>query len=147
MLKAYLPGQKQNWTSPKDIELKKAVNFGLAKLFLIQMRFNEIILLMEELPVSARTRFTQGQALCAKGEFLKARPLLLEAVELNNLLGDSILEMDCLRELGNIANRLVQYDEAVFYYQKCLDLSHELGDKRNESAVLNNWASVDWGPG
>ena len=128
----------------QDIELKKAVNFGLAKLFLIQMRFNEIILLMEELPVSARTRFTQGQALCAKGEFLKARPLLLEAVELNNLLGDSILEMDCLRELGNIANRLVQYDEAVFYYQKCLDLSHELGDKRNESAVLNNWASVDW---
>jgi predicted ATPase len=128
----------------QDIELKKAINFGLAKLFLIQMRFNEIVFLMEELPVSARTRFTQGQALCAKGEFLKARPLLMEAVEMNNSLGDSYLEMDCLRELGNIANRLVKYDEAVFYYQKCLDLSHELGDKRNESAILNNWASVDW---
>ena len=128
----------------QDINLKEAIYFGLAKLYLIQMRFNEILLLMEELPVSARTRFTQGQALVAKGEFLEARPVLMEAVEMNKKTGDAYLEMDSLRELGNTANRLNQYDEAVFYYQKCLDLSHELGDQRNESAILNNWASVDW---
>lgn len=127
-----------------DLNLKQAIHFALAKIYLIQMRFNEMVNLMKGLPVSAMTLFTEGQALSAQGEVQKAKPLLESALKLNAEVGDQTLEMDCLRELGNIANRLSEYDDASLHYQKCLEIARLLGDKRNESAVLNNWASVDW---
>ncbi|MBG0787970.1 MAG: tetratricopeptide repeat protein [Anaerolineaceae bacterium] len=128
----------------KDLEFKQAIYFALAKIYLIQMRFNEMGELMVDLPVSPMTRFTEGQALAAQGKSLEARPLLEEALEMNAELENKTLEMDCLRELGNIANRLVEHGTASSFYQRCLRIAHQLGDKRNESAVLNNWASVDW---
>ena len=130
-----------------DLELKRIINFALAKIYLVQMRFNEMVTLMKELPVSAMTLFTEGQALSAQGEAHKARPILETALEMNGDLGNQIVEMDCLRELGNIANRLNEYETAVMYYERCMKIAQQLGDKRNESAVLNNWASVDWDMG
>ncbi len=118
-----------------DLDFKQAIYFALAKLYLIQMRFDEMGKLMLDLPVSAMTRFTEGQAFAAQGKSLEARPLLEEALSMNVQLGNQILEMDCLRELGNIANRLAEYDKASSLYQKCLRIAHQLGDKRNESAV------------
>jgi tetratricopeptide (TPR) repeat protein len=85
-----------------------------------------------------------GQALNAQGESKAARPLLEQALELAQEMGDKHIEADCLRELGNVANRLVEYEEAVSLYERALSLSYELGDKRGESATLNNWASVEW---
>ncbi len=50
-----------------DLDFKQAIYFALAKLYLIQMRFDEMGKLMLDLPVSAMTRFTEGPSVCSAG--------------------------------------------------------------------------------
>ncbi len=95
-------------------------------------------------PNQAKAYLTWGQALDAQGECEAAQPVLERALSLAQDQGDKQIEADSLRELGNAANRLVEYDRAVSLYARSLAASRELGDKRGESATLNNWGSVEW---
>ena len=125
-------------------DLYSDLTFAFSKIYLLQMRFDEMIDLMKNLPETARSLFTIGQALNAKGECAPAREWLEKALTLSQSLDEPYLKMDCLRELGNSAYRLVDYPAAQDYYGQCLGMATELGDLRSQSAVLNNWASVNW---
>jgi DNA-binding SARP family transcriptional activator/predicted ATPase/Tfp pilus assembly protein PilF len=125
-------------------QILNELSFALSKIYLLQMRFDEMMVLMQALPETARSQFVIGQALNAKGECATAKQWLEKALLLNQNLDDPYLEMDCLRELGNSEYRLVDYPAAQKYYGRCLDLANRVGDLRNQSAVLNNWASVNW---
>ena len=120
------------------------LHYSLARIYLAQMRYSEMIGLVRNLPPSEKTLFAQGQALSAQGECEEARPFLEKALVLARSSSDVVLELDSLRELGNVANRLTEFETAVAYYSECLELAQKLGDLRNISAVQNNWASIDW---
>lgn len=129
-------------------ELKGGLSIELARIYSIQARYEEAIALVRDKnePPSIRLRalLTWGQAVSAQGESESARPILEKALELARQIGDIQIEADSLRELGNVANRLVEYEIAVSLYKQSLFLSRKLGDKRGESATLNNWASIEW---
>jgi DNA-binding SARP family transcriptional activator/predicted ATPase/Tfp pilus assembly protein PilF len=122
--------------------LKIALTLELARLYNAQTRHAEAIALARSVPESASSLLAEGQALSAQGEGEAARPVLEKALALAG--EDKRLRADCLRELGNVANRLAEYDLAVPLYQQTLALARELGDLRSESATLNNWAAVEW---
>ena len=124
--------------------LKTDIHLELARLYNAQARYDDAIALARSLPESARSLLAEGQAHSAQGECEAARPVLEKSLALARELGDKRVEADSLRELGNVANRLVEYDLAVPFYQQSLALTRELGDLRGESATLNNWASVEW---
>jgi predicted ATPase/DNA-binding SARP family transcriptional activator len=136
----------------KEIEsaqgLQDSLYIELARLYNLQTRYEEAVHLVQNISESSLARprvlLTWGQALSAQGECQPARPILEKALEWARQTGDRRVEADSLRELGNVANRLVEYDVAVPLYEQSLRLSRELGDKRGESATLNNWASVEW---
>ena len=132
-------------------ELQDSLRIELARLYNMQTRHEEAIELVkgisESSSVGPRALLTWGQALSAQGECQSARPVLEKALELARQTGDRHVEADSLRELGNVANRLAEYDVAVPLYEQSLRLSRELGDKRGESATLNNRASVEWDRG
>ena len=125
-------------------EMVVDLKYSLLRIYLAQMRFSEVLELVRDLPPSAKALFAEGQALSAQGKCEEARPILEKALVLARSSSDQILEMSCLRELGNVANRLVEYEAAITYYSQCLELAQELGDYRNISAVQNNWASIEW---
>lgn len=125
-------------------DLKAKISLELARLYNAQTRHEEAIALARSLPESARSLLTEGQALSAQGESEAARPVLERALTLAREAGDKRIEADCLRELGNVANRRCEYDLAVPLYQQTLTLARELDDLRGESATLNNWATVEW---
>jgi DNA-binding SARP family transcriptional activator/predicted ATPase len=133
---------------PSRTELINRISIELARINISQARHDEAIGLVQNLTgtplLRARALLTWGQALDAQGESEAARPILEQALALAHELSDKHIEADVLRELGNVANRLVEYDKAVPLYMKALALAYELGDKRGESATLNNWASVEW---
>lgn len=123
-------------------EIKNTISLELARLYTAQTRYDEAIALARSVPETARSLLIEGQALSAQGEGEAARPVLEKALALAG--EDRRVRADCLRELGNVANRLSEYDLAVPLYQQALELARELGDLRGESATLNNWASVEW---
>ena len=120
------------------------LKYSLLRIYLAQLRFSEVLDLVGELPPSAKALFAKGQALSAQGRCEEARPILEDALVLARSSSDQLLEMSCLRELGNVANRLVEYKAAVTYYSQCLKIAQELEDYRNMSAIQNNWASIEW---
>lgn len=122
--------------------IKNAVALELARLYTAQTRYEEAAALARSVPETARSLLIEGQALSAQGEGDAARPVLEKA--LISAQEDKRLRADCLRELGNVANRQADYDRAVPLYQQSLELARELGDRRGESATLNNWASIEW---
>ena len=132
----------ESWEEASDLVLE--LKYALLRNHLAQMHYAEALELVKELPYSGKTLFAEGQALSAQGKSEEARPILESALVMIRLASDQMLEMACLRELGNVANRLVEYESAVLYYSQCLVLAQKLGDDRNISAVLNNWASIDW---
>lgn len=125
-------------------EMVEELKYSLLRIYLAQMRFPEVLELVRELPHSARALFAEGQALSAQGKADEARPILENALVLARSAKDQILEMSCLRELGNVANRLAEYEDAITNYSQCLEIAHALGDYRNISAVQNNWGSIEW---
>jgi len=129
-------------------ELTAKISIELARIYNAQTRHREAIELAHNVDgephLRAKAWLTQGQALSAQGEGKTARSVLKKSLALARELGKKQIESDSLRELGNVANRLTEYDLVVPLYQQSLALSHELGDKRGESATLNNWASVEW---
>ncbi len=122
--------------------LKTQITLELARFYNAQNRHAEAIALARSVPESARSLLTEGQALSAQGEGEAARPVLVKALALAG--EEKRIRADCLRELGNIANRLCEYDLAMPLYQQTLALARELGDLRGESATLNNWGSLEW---
>jgi predicted ATPase/Tfp pilus assembly protein PilF len=126
------------------IDLTEKIKLELARIYNAQTRYAESIALARSVTGSARALLTEGQALSAQGEGETARPVLEKALALARELDDKHIEADCLRELGNIANRTADYGLAVPLYQQSLALARELDDKRGESATLNNWATVEW---
>ncbi|PKN91375.1 MAG: hypothetical protein CVU44_19880 [Chloroflexi bacterium HGW-Chloroflexi-6] len=128
--------------SQKD--LTERISIELARIYNAQTRHNEAITLARSVTVSARALLTEGQALSAQGESEAGQPVLEKSLTLARELGNKRIEADCLRELGNIANRLCDYDLAVKLYRQALGLARELGDLRGESATLNNFATVEW---
>jgi predicted ATPase/DNA-binding SARP family transcriptional activator len=128
--------------------LSAQIAIELARLYNNQARYAQAIELARSITghpsIRAQALLTEGQALAAQGECEAARPVLQQALALGRELGEKRIEANCLRELGNVANRLVEYAEAVPLYERSLALARELGDRRGESATLNNWASVDW---
>jgi tetratricopeptide (TPR) repeat protein len=129
-------------------ELTAKISLELARIYNAQTRHDEAVELAKTITgeplVQARAWLTQGQALSAQGKCEAARPVLEQSLELARELGEKRIEADNLRELGNVANRMADYDIAVPLYQQSLALARELDDKRGESATLNNWASVEW---
>lgn len=120
---------------------KTQVTLELARLYNTQTRHVEAMALARSVPESARSLLTEGQALSAQGEGEAARPVLEKALALAG--EDKRIRADCLRELGNVANRRSEFDLAVPLYQQSLALARELGDLRGESATLNNWGSLE----
>jgi predicted ATPase/DNA-binding SARP family transcriptional activator/Tfp pilus assembly protein PilF len=125
--------------------VKTSLTLELARLYTAQTRYDEAIALSRSVPVSARSLLIEGQALSAQGEGEAARPVLEKALALAG--DDKRIKADCLRELGNVANRRCEYDLAVPLYRQTLALARELGDLRSESATLNNWGSVEYDQG
>jgi predicted ATPase/Tfp pilus assembly protein PilF len=125
-------------------EMVVDLKYSLLRIYLAQMRYPEVLEMVCDLPRSARALFAEGQALSAQGRSDEARPKLENALVLARSSTDQILEMSCLRELGNVANRLSEYDDAIIFYSQCLEIAQALGDYRNISAVQNNWASIEW---
>ena len=123
-------------------ETKNNISLELARLYTAQTRYDEAAALARSVPESARSLLIEGQALSAQGEGEAARPVLEKALTLAG--DDRRIRADCLRELGNVANRMAEYDLAVPLYRQALELARELGDLRGESATLNNWATVEW---
>jgi DNA-binding SARP family transcriptional activator/predicted ATPase len=141
--------------------LKVRISIELARIYNAQARHEQAIELAKSVTLSidssqpaeagnhlplllAKALLTWGQALGAQGEGGAARPVLQQALTLGRELGDKRVEADSLRELGNAANRLTDYDLAIPLYMQALTLARELGDKRGESATLNNWGAVEW---
>lgn len=125
-------------------DLKDTIALELARIYNAQTRHDEAIVLARSVSESARALLIEGQAFNAKGEGEAARPVLEQALALASEMGDKRIEADCLRELGNVANRMCNYDAAVSLYRQSLALARELGDSRGESATLNNFATVEW---
>lgn len=121
---------------------KHQISLELARLYIAQTRYEQAIALAHSGPETAYSLLVEGQALSAQGEAEAARPVLEQALTL--AVDDKRIRADCLRELGNIANRQADYERAVPLYQQALELARELGDRRGESATLNNWASIEW---
>ena len=124
--------------------LTERISLELARIYNAQTRHDEAIALARSVGGSARALLTEGQALSAQGEGEAAQPVLEKSLALAREMGDKRIEADCLRELGNIANRMCDYDAAVSLYRQSLAYSQALGDLRGESATLNNWATVEW---
>lgn len=122
--------------------IKNALALELARLYTAQTRYEEAVALARSVPETARSLLVEGQALSAQGEGDAARPVLENALAL--AADDKRIRADCLRELGNVANRQADYERAVPLYRQSLELARELGDRRGESATLNNWASIEW---
>jgi predicted ATPase len=116
----------------------------LARIYNAQARYDQAIDLLRDFPRSARVLLTVGQSLSAQGKGAQARPVLQEAL---GLARETRLEADCLRELGNVATRMGEYETAVPLYRQSLEMARALGDRRGESATLNNWATIAWNLG
>lgn len=125
-------------------ELAANITLELARIYNAQARYDKAIALTRSLPGSARSLLTEAQSFSAQGNSETARPLLAQALLLARGAGDRRVEADCLREMGNVATRLGEYDVASPLYRHSLELARELGDRRGESATLNNWATVEW---
>ncbi|MCG2787319.1 MAG: tetratricopeptide repeat protein [Anaerolineae bacterium] len=125
-------------------DLKDAIALELARIYNAQTRHDEAIALARSVSGSARALLIEGQAFNAKGEGEVAQPVLEKSLALARQTGDKRIEADCLRELGNIANRLCDYALAVKLYRQSLVLARKLGDLRGESATLNNFGTVEW---
>jgi predicted ATPase/DNA-binding SARP family transcriptional activator len=128
-------------------ELAANITLELARIYNAQACYDEAIALARSLPGSARCLLTEAQSLSAQGQGETARPLLEQALTLAREGGERRIEADCLRELGNVANRMAEYDVAVPLYRQSLEMARELGDRRGESATLNNWAMIAWNLG
>ncbi len=120
----------------------------LARLLTIQHHYRKAITLLDtvsgEPPIVAKAMLFKGQALSAQGKCKDAQPVLLSALAIAEKNKDYQIEADCLRELGNTANRLADFAAAEEWYQRSLSLSRQIGDKRGESACLNNCALIQW---
>ncbi len=113
----------------------------LARIYNAQARYEQAIDLLRDFPPSARVLLTVGQSLSAQGKGAQARPVLQDAL---GLARETRFEADCLRELGNVANRMGEYETAVPLYRQSLAISRAQGDRRGESATLNNWGTIAW---
>lgn len=77
-------------------------------------------------------------ALNAVNQFDKALSLQLEALQLSREIGDLKGELECYNNLGSLYNGLGQYDLAVDYYSKGLDVN----DRMAAAMAHNNLGNV-----
>jgi predicted ATPase len=98
-----------------------------------------------------------GRALWFQGNFRAAQPQFERALELarqgrtsSTDIGERVqavdplrpLEMESLKNLGNVFAQLGDYTRARAYYDQSLRISRELGDRLGESGALNNLGLV-----
>ncbi len=136
---------------PGNKDLADKISLELARLDGVQASYGEAIDICQKVAgetddalLQARAYLIWGQSLDGQGECETARPILKQALNMANQLGEKRIQSDSLRELGNAANRLGEFAVAISYYKQSLKLGRELGDKRGESASLNNWATMEW---
>jgi predicted ATPase/DNA-binding SARP family transcriptional activator/Flp pilus assembly protein TadD len=90
----------------------------------------------------AEALYLKGHVLSMQGESQAAQEPLFSALALSQQHQLHKLQADCLKNLGNTYNLLVQYDEAKAYYQQALQLHRLLGNKLGICTTLNNLATT-----
>lgn len=124
------------------------LSLELARIYNAQSRHDQAIEIAQSIShppsLHAKALLVWGQSLSAQGKCEKACSILNNSLGMVKEIKDLQIEADCLRELGNVANRLTNYDEAMDFYQQSLALAKDMGDLRGESATLNNLATVEW---
>ena len=90
-------------------------------------------------PKNIESYFCLGRAYREVGEFKLAITNMKEAERLATTKNDL---MYIYNLLGMIYNNLGDLDNAFLYYSKSLNLAKELGNRKQESAVLNNIAGI-----
>jgi tetratricopeptide (TPR) repeat protein len=91
-----------------------------------------------------RVKALHAAAVLARGEgdYVAARPLLEEALEIARARDDRSAVALVLFELGNVANDQEDYAAARPLYEESLALRRELSDRRGVSAALHNLGVV-----
>lgn len=80
-----------------------------------------------------------GSALLRLGQYDEARRQTETALQLAHRAGPAgrRVAADSLLNLGNLARRQGDYANAHEYYQRALEIQHEIGDRQGQAAVLN----------
>ena len=142
------------YTLNKDeLKLFKAqADFNMARIYLKQANWNEAINYLNEANKSFQNvNDNKGLSQCelllgiitsSQGDLVKAKSIFLKGLSYLNTAKDLLLEGILELNLGNIAAKTGNQEEALNYYQNCLKKFQELKDNRRIAEVRNNMGLV-----
>ena len=92
--------------------------------------------LLKNQPYVAKMLYTKASILNYKKDFVGAEKLAIKALEIAKKINDEGLTLNCYLTIGSSLAGMLNYNEALVYYQKSLTLSIALSKKQSNSASV-----------